>query len=307
MSGVLVTGATQPLGYRLLEKLVDAGVEPLLGAGLEPSGEVPDGVAYVQVDLSRSRATRSLMQGAVREREVSTIVHLAFHRAPHARRSRKLHVDATRLLLRMAEDQPSVTRFVMRSHAEVYATPINRPDLVREDQPVNLSRGVPQWVHERVEADVNVCTRMGMADLDVAVLRCAEILAPNVGSQLYDYLESRVCLRPMGFDPMLNLLSLEDTSEAFLLAARNAQSGVFNIPGADTLPLSRCVERWGRSDVPVPGPMLGPLYRMRSRLKRTAFQYDLNRWRFHFNGMLDGTRAREVLGYQPQHPIDWPC
>ena len=26
---------------------------------------------------------------------------------------------------------------------------------------------------------------------------------------------------------------------------------------------------------------------------------------FHFSGVPDGTRAREVLGYEPRHPIDW--
>ena len=38
----------------------------------------------------------------------------------------------------------------------------------------------------------------------------------------------------------------------------------------------------------------------------TDFRYDLNTWRFHFSGVLDGRRAAAVLGYRPTSPIDWP-
>ena len=52
----------------------------------------------------------------------------------------------------------------------------------------------------RVEADLAVCACIGRSPLVVTVLRCAECFAPSSGSQLWDYLQSRVCLRPMGYD-----------------------------------------------------------------------------------------------------------
>jgi hypothetical protein len=33
----------------------------------------------------------------------------------------------------------------------------------------------------------------------------------------------------------------------------------------------------------------------------------MNRRRFHYSGVLDGRRARKVLGYTPEIPIDWPA
>jgi hypothetical protein len=80
---------------------------------------------------------------------------------------------------------------------------------------------------------------------------------------------------------------------------------VFNIPGADTLPLSRMIARAGRRDVPLPGPLLAPLYQLRTQLVGFTFRYDLNMRRFHFGGILDGERARGVLGYVPSHPLDF--
>jgi UDP-glucose 4-epimerase len=148
---------------------------------------------------------------------------------------------------------------------------------------------------------------MGLAPLSIQVLRCSEILAPGVGSQLYDYLSSAVCLRPLGFDPMLNLLTIEDAARAMMLALDSDAQGIFNVPGADTLPLSRVIAHWGRHELAVPGPLLAPLYRLRASTLGLEFRYDMNHRRFHFSSVLDGRRARETLGYVPKHPIEWPA
>jgi hypothetical protein len=57
--------------------------------------------------------------------------------------------------------------------------------------------------------------------------------------------------------------------------------------------------------VPLPGPLLSPLYRLRKVARGTSFRYDLNAWRFHFSGVPDDRRARQVLGYRARRPIDW--
>jgi len=105
---------------------------------------------------------------------------------------------------------------------------------------------------------------------------------------------------------MINLLSVEDTGHAVHLALGSRASGVFNVPGADTLPLSRVIGLWGRVDLPVPGPLLSPLYRLRTWTIGQQFRYDLNARRFHFGALLDGRRAHAVLGYEPTHPLVWP-
>ena len=151
-----------------------------------------------------------------------------------------------------------------------------------------------------------VCARAGLAPISICVLRCAEILAPASGSQVWDYLRSAVCLRPMGFDPMVNLLTIDDAVCAMVLAVAGDAQGVFNIPGADTLPLSRLIRLWGRREIPVPGPLMAPLYRWRARLVGLEFRYDLNRRRLHFSGLLDGEKAARVLGYRPEVPVVWP-
>lgn len=306
---VLVTGATTPVGAGVIDRLLaDPRVEHVLAIGAGPGHDGDPRVTRQAVDLTRDRAVRELVHGPAHALGVDTVCHLALHRSArhegprvHAR-----NVDATRQLLRVCAEVPAIRRFVYPSTAAVYALSVSQTTLLDEDAPLEFDPGAPQWVRDRVEADLTVCARMGLADVDVVVLRLAEILAPDVGGQLWDYLRSRVCLRPLGFDPMINLLSLDDATRAITLAITGTGQGVYNIAGADTLPMSRLIARWGRRDVAVPGPLLPALYRLRARLYGFEFRYDLNLRRFQFGGVIDDHRARVDLGYAPLAPIRWP-
>ncbi len=72
------------------------------------------------------------------------------------------------------------------------------------------------------------------------------------------------------------------------------------------MPLSAAIGAYGKREIALPGPVLGPLYRLRSATRGFEFRYSPNRYRFHFSGVLDGSRAEEILGYTPEHPVDWP-
>ncbi len=307
----MVTGASTPLGLAIVERLrALPEVSFVLAVGREPR---PDSLVddrrlrYVGADLRHERAVHDLVWGEARQHVVDTVIHAAQHRSvrDEGRDIHRQNVDATRSLLLACNDHPSIRRFVLRSFAEVYATPPAATRLLTEDDALDFAPETPQWVRDRVEADLTACAHIGGA-LHVAALRCAELLAPNSGSQLWDYLQSRVCMRPLGFDPVINVLSLDDAAAAFVSAAASVASGPFNIPGADTLPLTRAIFESQRLDIPVPGALMAPLYQLRRRLAGFEFRYDLNARRFHFGGVLDGTRAREELGYIPQSRATWP-
>ncbi len=305
-----MTGATTPMGSAMVRRLLaDPAVELVLACGFEPVPAVPvsERLVYEQVDLTRARAAHDLLFGPAQRLEMQTLIHTALHRSARAggRRVHALNVEATRELLRVAARHPTLRRFVFCSSADVYAIRFTAPTLLDEDQPLEFDPAAPQFVRDRVEADSMVCARMGMSSLEIVVLRFAEVLAARTGSQLWDYLSSRLCLRPLGFDPMLNLLSLEDLGEAAARAATAHGQGVYNIPGADTLPLTRVIALRGRIDLPVPGPLLFPLYRLRTGVMGFEFRYDLNARRFHFGGVLDGSRAHRDLDYEPRHRLAW--
>lgn len=308
---VMVTGADAPVGERLVRDLLDdSRVDRILAVPWKEAEHLPhdDRLTVVPVDLSSSRRVHELLFGRARDLDIDVIAHTQLHRSARDENERvhRYNVDAVRSLLSLSERHPSIRRMVMRSDAAVYQIQRDLPVLIAEHHPLNMTGKAPQWIRDRVEADVTACTRMGMSRLEMVVLRTAEVLAPGTGSQLYDYLESTICLRPAGFDPMLNVLTILDCAAAIQKAIHNDAQGVFNIPGADTLPLTAAIRAWGRLGVPVLGAVLSPAYRLRSHLTGRDFRYGMNRRRFHYSGVLDGTRAREVLGYVPCHPVVWP-
>jgi UDP-glucose 4-epimerase len=307
---VMVTGATTPLGAAIIDRLlVDADVDHVLAIGREREAPPSPGrITYRNIDLTHTRAVHDLVWGQARELDVAVVIHASQHRSVRdvGRRVHAQNVGATRDLLAACTNHPTITRFVYRSFAEVYAPRNGTAELIDEQAPLDFDPAAPQWIRDRVEADSIACAA-GCSGLEIAVLRCAEILAPGVGSQLWDYLDSHVCLRPLGYDPMINVLSVYDAAAAFAAAADSPAVGVFNIAGYDTLPLSRAIEDAGRVQIAVPGPLMAPLYKLRRQLAGFEFRYELNERRFHFGGVLDGGRARRELGYMPRTAVAWPC
>jgi nucleoside-diphosphate-sugar epimerase len=305
----MVTGATTPLGLGLIDELLAApDVSHVLALGREDSSPISDErLVYRAVDFTHPREVRAVVCGDAAEQRIDVVIGMMQHRRSRDRGSRvhAQNVDATRNLVLACTGHPTIRRFVYRSFGEVYALRGTTPDLLDEDSPLDFEPTSPQWLRDRVESDLAVCAHLGGTP-EIIVLRLAEVFAPGSGSQLWDYLGSRVCLRPAGYDPMLNVLSFDDAVAALLRAARAAATGIFNIPGIDTLPLSRAIAECRRADLPVPGPLLPALYELRHVVLGSEFRYRQNAGRFHVGGVLDGSRAARLLGYEPRTHVRWP-
>jgi UDP-glucose 4-epimerase len=300
---VLVTGTARAEGRAVAEALArDARVGSVLCLDdvrhTASLGAVP-GLEGVVADLTRERELRDLLLGE-RARRLDVVVHVP----PDAVRAGRSGdpspiVRSTEILLHLSEEHPRIARFVLASSMHVYRVSSHEPTLIDENHPLELSAHAPASVRDLVHADLIACARMGVSRLQIAVLRCAEVLGPHASGQLQDYLSSRVCLRPLGFDPMLNVLALRDFAHAARLAALSSERGVFNIAGGDSLPLSELTQRAGRLGIALPGPALAPLYRLRALATAFRFSYAPSRNAFHYGAIPDGRRAERALGYAP--------
>ena len=309
---ILVTGASSPLGEMVIHRLLeDSRVGKILAVcdkGAPITIAKNPRLESVTQDLRRQRGLHDLLFGKARDMNIEVVVHTSqeMKATRTGASAHALNVEAVRAILDFSERHPTIKRLVMRSCVEVYQVQRDLPALISEEHPLNINSGTPQWVRDRVESDITACTRMGLASYEILVLRMAEILAPGTGSQMYDYLQSRICLRPIGFDPMLNFLSLQDAATAIYRGVFANQQGVFNIPGADSLPLSQVISHWNRTSFPLLEHQISLYYRFRQTFLGGQFRYGMNRRRFHYSGILDGRRAGMILKYIPSSPISWP-
>lgn len=298
MSAILVTNAGSAPGVELCYAL--AAHRPVLACGPEPETAMEPlfrgiAVRWLRADLAHSRSRRLVLFGPALDARVEAVVH-----AP-SRDARRPHgaADTVRELLHLCERHPTIQRFVYRSTGEVYRVGPGDPALIDEEQPVESDPSAPDWLRDLVEADQAACARIGTSRLRVAVLRCAELFAPGADGQLQRWLRSDPCIRPLGYDPMVNLITREDLVRAIALAVRVHESGVFNIPGADLLPLSELASRSGRRSLALPGWLVPASYDFRA-LAGPGFDYRTSERRFHFGGVLCGRSALATLGYQPR-------
>ncbi len=302
MSVVLVTAATAPLGIELCRAL--AVRHEVLASGLEPAALAAprfagSAVRYLEADLSHSRSRRTLLFGAALEARAEAVVYGAQEgpAGPHA------EADAVRELLHLCERHPSIRAFVYRGTGEVYRIRAGDPGLIDEDHPLELGTRASSRLRDLVEADQAACSHAAHSRLRIAVLRFAEPwLAPGRGP-LLRWLRSSACLRPLGHDPVVNLISAEDYLRAVALAVEARAAGAFNVPGADLLPLSELAERAGRLCLGAPACLLPSLYAL---LPGPGFSYAPNRRRLFFGGVLCGEQAAAAFGYRPRAPIRWP-
>lgn len=309
-SAALVTGAETSTGAAIAQALAESGVFSRVlcvhGTAAKRLPVDSTRMRHVIIDLTRSRDVRNLLCEES-SRDVSTIIHVPFQgeRDKNAVHAIAPVVDATQRLLVEAQECAHIARVVVLSSAEVYRIGTREPMLIDEDHSLELSADASPLVRHLVETDLVTCARIGTSRLQVIVLRCSEILSPGGDGHITDYLSSRLCLRPLGFDPMLNVLSIPDLTQAVSLAARSTAHGIFNIPGADTLPLSQLVHAAGRIGMAMPGPALAPLYALRRLTSGLRFRYADQRRLFHFGAILDGRKAQLELGYVPSHPVDF--
>ena len=312
MTRVLVTGASTPVGSAVVAQLAqEPRVEAVLAVqrpheksvGLERQPNV----TLVHADLTHARQIHDLLFGEARRMGCDTVLHLAAHRAAREEGNKihALNVESTRQLLELSQRHPTLRHFVLRSYADVYRVRPHHATLLREDHPLELSPSAPQWVRDRVESDLIACSAMGVSALRVAVLRCAECPAPDNGSQLWEYLQARMCFTPLGFDPMINVISIPDIADALTRVALSNVVGVYNVPGADTLPLAEAIRSAGKPRIPVPDRFVARFQALGSGGVGNDFRYDQNHFRFRFSGVLDGARIRDAVGFSPRHRIGW--
>jgi UDP-glucose 4-epimerase len=293
---ILLTGICGRLGKLLARELHRN--ERVVGVDRRPFPDRPKDIVHHQIDMRRKK-----MKDIFRGRDIRAVVHLGVLHDPR-RSERERHswniVAFQKLLDYMSEYE--VPKLVVLSGANVYGPQANNPQFLTEDAPL-LGAQHFGGMRDLVELDMLAQSFFWRhPDTETVILRPCHIVG-RVHNAASNYLRLERPIMVMGFDPMMQVIHEKDVIRAIQLALRPGVRGIFNIRGPGEMPLSHLIRNVGGRPRLVPSPVAKVALNQLWKLRLSSFPaQELDHLRYVC--MVDDSRARSELGYEPVYSID---
>lgn len=295
---VIVTGICGNLGKLVARRLHRE--HEVVGLDRRPFPAKPKDIELVQIDIRRKKAEDVFRKY---QGKITALVHLGIMHDPRMddEEHHTFNLLGTTQLLDYCS-RYKVPKVILLSSANVYGPRPDNAQFLNEDTPLLGSERF-HAIRDLVAVDhIAQSFFWKQPDTETVILRPVHIVGP-VNNAPSNYLRLKNPPTVMGFDPMVQLIHAEDVVEAICAALRPKIRGIFNITGPGELPLSEVLRRLGRKPLSVPYPLFKSALRVLWRWKMTSFPSpELDHIRFVC--MVDGTRAKEELGFTPQKTLD---
>ncbi|MFZ5470801.1 MAG: SDR family oxidoreductase [Myxococcota bacterium] len=293
---VVVTGISGNLG-RALAKLLHKE-ERIIGVDRRPFVGKPKDIEMYQLDLRKKKA-----EDVFRRNPVKAVIHMGIMHDP--RLSPEDHhsfnvIGTTRILDFCAKY--AVKKVVFLSSANVYGPSPDNSNFLTEEAPLMAASRFP-GVRDLVEVDMLAHGFFWRhPECKTVILRPVHIVGPTIKNAPSNYLRLRRPWMLAGFDPMVQLIHVEDAARAMVAALQPQANGVYNVVGPGEVPLSAIFRELGRQVVHVPHPLA------RFFLAR-AFRYRLASFppeeldHIQFLCAVDGSRWVKDIGWKPRYTM----
>lgn len=291
---VVITGISGRLGRIVARRLHHELDWQIVGLDRRPMVGRPKDIEHHQVDL-RSKKARDIFRAG----DVDALVHLGVMHDPRARPAElySWNITGTSKLLEYCQAY-RVPKVVLVSSANVYGPRPDNPQFLTEDAPLLAAQRFPQ-MRDLVEIDHLVSTFLWRAQqVETVILRPVHIVGP-VHNAPSNYLRIERPPILLGFDPMVQLIHVQDVAQAIATALVPGRRGIYNLVGPGEVPLSAVLKELGRESVAIPHPVARPILSFAFRLGLSSFpvaELDFIR----YVCMVDGRRAAAELGFRPK-------
>src|SRR4051794_6038858 len=215
---VLVTGVSRYLGGRFARLLTaEPGVDRVIGVDVIPPPHDLGGAEFVRADIRNPMIGKIITQA-----DVDTVVHMNVIATPVSAGGRvsqkEINVIGTMQLLAACQKAPGIRRLVVKSSAAVYGSSPRDPAMFTEDMgPKALPRAGFGKDSVEVEGYVRGFSRR-RGDVEVSVLRFANIIGPEISTTMTDYFSLPVVPTVLGFDARLQFVHEDDALAALVTA-----------------------------------------------------------------------------------------
>jgi UDP-glucose 4-epimerase len=293
---VLITGVCGRLGKHLARVLHRE--RRVVGVDRRSFLDKPKDIEHVQVDIRRKK-----LKDVFRAGDIEAVVHLGVMHDPRASAADHHSWNVagfTKLLEYVAQFQ--IPKLVVLSSANVYGPQPHNPQFLSEESPLLGGQNFSD-IRDLVEVDMLAQSFFWkLPETETVILRPVHILGA-VHNAPSNFLRKNPILTVMGFDPMAQVIQQADVVHAIGLALRPGIRGIFNLAGADPVPLSRIIRILGRQRISVPYSVARVVLRRMWALRLTTFPApELDHIRYVC--MVDDRRARQVLGFQPRVSLE---
>jgi UDP-glucose 4-epimerase len=300
---VLVTGVSRDLGGRCARRIAQhPDVARVVGVDVVPPRRDLGDVHFVRADIRNP-----VIAKVIAAEDVDTVVHLGVIATPAGPGGRTLmkeiNVIGTMQLFAACQRAPGVERLIVKSSGHVYGSSAKDPALFTEDM---APRRTPRSGFAKDSVEVEGYVR-GFArrrpDVTVTMLRCANLMGPQIETTLTRYFSLPVVPTVLGFDARLQFCHEEDALAVLEHAALAGVHGTFNVAGDGVMMLSQAVRRLGRPDLPLPSFLLSTMGSSLPQLRGSEMSGEQVGF-LTYGRAIDTTRMRKVLGFEPRHTTE---
>lgn len=302
---ILVTGVGSVQGGRLAAALAGRpGVERVIGLDTRSPGlELASRIDHLAADTRAPDLARLL-----RPHRLTAIVHSDVLQFPEAGRTgRQLHdinVVGTLGLLTAAGTLPELEAVVVKGSAAIYGAGPAAPVFWREDDlPPGGRRDQLATRFQRDVAEIEqlvVTFSRRHPDVACTILRMQPVVGGALDGPISRLVRAPVVPTYLGFDPRIQVIHLDDVTEACAVATERRVRGLVNVGAPGPVSLSRALRRMGRPSVPVAGPLYGAVVGVAARLGGLPrLSEDMERY-LRFGRSVDTTRQEQELRFVPE-------
>jgi len=311
MRRILVTGLSTYWGGRLAQALESfEEVEAIIGVdAVEPNRELE------RTEFVKVANQHSLLARIVRAAEIDTVVDTRLTVSSVAAAPRAAHdnnvLGTMNIVMACAGSDSPVRKLVFQSSTHYYGS--------EQDDPAFFLEEMPRQHPPRTPLEGDIVDAEGAVaefaekhrDVEVTVLRCANVLGPDVDTAFTRMFALPLVPMVLGFDPRLQFVHEDDVVHALEHAVFHETPGIFNVAADGVLALSEVISLLGKRPAPVLPPwgaglLAGPLRSLGFRipnemLNLLRFGRGVDNRRLQATGFRYGHTSREAVAKFGHH------
>jgi len=255
------------------------------------------------VDFENLDIRRRGVEDIFRRRNLDAVVHLNIMHDPRTQQEEhhQFNIVGTQKVFELCAEH-RVPKIIVLSSANVYGPDPTNNQFLEEDAPLMGGQNFEQ-IRDLIALDMFCNTFFWRhPEIETVILRPVHIVG-RVDNAPSRYLRLERPISVLGFDPMVQLIHVEDVVTAIERSLTPGVRGVFNIAGPSPVPLSLIFEKLGRDPIRLPESVA------RSLLE-AGWSLRLSDWpvpeidHIKYVCMVDDSLAREQLGFSHDYSVD---